>query len=86
MTFPALPEKLAAQTPDPANAGSVDPPDKVYSTGGLANDPAVDRSLIAQYRAFLPEKVDVSNRMPAVGDQGQLESFGAWAVAYAARS
>ena len=88
MAFPVLPEKLAAQTPDSANAGAVDPPDKVYSTGGLANDPAVDRSLpkIQEYRAFLPEKVDLSNRMPAVGDQGQLGSCGAWAVAYAARS
>ncbi len=86
MAFPVLPEKLAAQTPDSANA--VDPPDKVYSTGGLANDPAVERSLpkIPEYRAFLPEKVDLSNRMPAVGDQGQLGSCGAWAVAYAARS
>ena len=88
MAFPVLPEKLAAQTPDSANAGAVDPPDKVYSTGGLANDPAVDRSLpkIQEYRAFLPEKVDLSNRMPTVGDQGQLGSCGAWAVAYAARS
>jgi hypothetical protein len=88
IAFPVLPEKLAAQAPDSANAGAVDPPDKVYSTGGLANDPAVDRSLpkITEYRAFLPEKVDLSNRMPAVGDQGQLGSCGAWAVAYAARS
>jgi hypothetical protein len=88
IAFPVLPEKLAAQTPDPANAGAFDPPDKVYSTGGLANDPAVDRSLpkIPEYRAFLPETVDLSNRMPAVGDQGQLGSCGAWAVAYAARS
>ena len=79
---------MAAQTPDSANAVAVDPPDKVYSTGGLANDPAVERSLpkIPEYRAFLPEKVDLSNRMPAVGDQGQLGSCGAWAVAYAARS
>src|SRR5208282_3847981 len=85
---PGLPVRLAAQTPGPADAGAVDPPDTTYYTGGLANDPAVDRGLpkIPQYRAFLPEKVDLSNRMPAVGDQGKLGSCGAWAVAYAARS
>lgn len=88
IAFALLPAPVAAQTPATNDPGPVDPPDMVYSTGGLPNDPAVERSLpkIQPYRAFLPEKIDLSDRMPAVGDQGQLGSCGAWAVAYAARS
>lgn len=37
-------------------------------------------------RAFLPELVDISKRMPAVGNQGKLGSCVSWAVGYAARS
>ena len=59
IAFPVLPAKLAAQTPDSANAGPVDPPDTVYSTPVRANDPAGRaRSLpiIEHHRAFLPEQ------------------------------
>jgi len=83
-----LPAVSAAQAPGAANAGPVDPPNTVYSTGALPNPPEVERSLpIAEHhRAFLPVAVDLSTRMPPVGNQGHLGSCGAWAVAYAARS
>ena len=88
IVFAGLPATLLAQTPGPAATDLVDPPDTVYSTGGLANDPQVERGLpiIEHHRAFLPEQVDLSSRMPAVGDQGRLGSCTAWATAYAARS
>lgn len=37
-------------------------------------------------RAFLPEKADLSSRMPRAGDQGRWGSCVGWAVGYAARS
>ena len=78
----------AAQTSNPAAADQIDPLDKVYTTGALANDPAVEGALpmAERHRAFLPVTVDLSDRMPPVGNQGGLGSCGAWAVAYAARS
>jgi C1A family cysteine protease len=77
-----------AQTANPAAADQIDPPDKVYTTGALANDPAVEGALptAERHRAFLPVAVDLSDRMPPVGNQGGLGSCGAWAVAYSARS
>lgn len=88
IAFVGLPARLLAQTPGPADSGPVDPPDTAYYTGSLPNDPVVERGLpiIEQYRAFLPERVDLSSKMPAVGDQGRLGSCTAWATAYAARS
>lgn len=38
------------------------------------------------YRAFIPDRVDLSARMPPVGDQGSQGSCVGWAVGYAARS
>jgi hypothetical protein len=38
------------------------------------------------YRAFLPERVDLSLRLPPIGDQGEQGSCVAWAVGYAARA
>jgi hypothetical protein len=86
MTIPALPIVSVAQTPGPV--AIVDPPDTEYSTGWLPNDPEVERGLptVERHRAFLPERVDLSSRMPPVGDQGGLGSCSAWATAYAARS
>ena len=88
IVFAGLPARLLAQTPGPAATDLVDPPDTVYSTGGQATDPQVERGLpiIERHRAFLPEQVDLSSKMPAVGDQGRLGSCTAWATAYAARS
>ncbi len=87
IAFAGLPATLLAQTPGPADSGPVDPPDTAYYTGSLPNDPEVERGLpIAEHhRAFLPERVDLSSRMPPVGSQGHLGSCSAWA-AYAARS
>ncbi len=86
IVFAGLPARLLAQTPGPADI--VDPPDTEYSTGWLPNDPEVERGLpmVEHHRAFLPETVDLSSRMPPVGDQGRLGSCSAWATAYAARS
>ncbi len=86
IAFAGLPATLLAQTPGPADI--VDPPDTEYSTGWLPNDPEVERGLpmVEHHRAFLPERVDLSSRMPPVGDQGGLGSCSAWATAYAARS
>ena len=88
IVFAGLPATLLAQTPGPTATDLVDPPDTVYSTGGQATDPQVERGLpiIEHHRAFLPEQVDLSSKMPAVGDQGRLGSCTAWATAYAARS
>lgn len=79
---------LRAQSPDGADTTGPDPPGTVYYMGALPNDPEVERSLpiAAPHRAFLPPAVDLTDRMPLVGDQGHLGSCGAWAVAYAARS
>jgi papain like protease len=38
------------------------------------------------YRAFLPERVDLSDRFPKPGDQGDQNSCVGWSVGYAARA
>src|SRR5215472_17521287 len=75
--FPATPR---AQVPDA--------PDTRYSEGGQPTDPDYERGLVQvpRHRAFLPVSVDLSSRMPAVGNQGNLGACTAWAVGYAARS
>ncbi|MGO8842941.1 MAG: C1 family peptidase [Methyloceanibacter sp.] len=85
---PWMPNTLAAQTPNPPDSDRVDPPDTVYSTGAIPEDPEVERrrSIVPHHRAFLPTSIDLSSRMPAVGKQGGLGSCTAWATAYAARS
>jgi Papain family cysteine protease len=40
----------------------------------------------SEYRAFLPERIDLSDRFPVPGDQGKQNSCVAWAVGYAARA
>jgi hypothetical protein len=59
-----------------------------FSTGLIDEDPAEFEKFPESptYRAFLPEKVDLSSRMPPVGDQGRQGSCVGWAVGYAARS
>lgn len=42
--------------------------------------------LAEPHRAFLPVSVDITSRVPAVGNQGGSSSCVAWATAYAARS
>jgi len=83
-----MPMTAAAQAPAPADSGVIDPPETVYSTGAVADDPVVERALrtTPPHRAFLPVTIDLSSRMPAVGNQGKSSSCVAWATAYAARS
>jgi hypothetical protein len=86
------PSAATAQAPerlsDPDTTASVDPPDTFYQTGALENDPEVERGLplAERHRAFLPVAVDISSRLPPVGNQGHSQSCVAWATAYAARS
>jgi hypothetical protein len=79
---------LRAQASDTAGTSRPDPPDTVYETGASAPDPEVLRSLAlaAPHRAFLPLAVDLTSRMPRVGNQGASSSCVAWSTAYAARS
>ena len=74
--------------PRTQTAVEVDPPDTVYQSGALPEDPVVERkrAIVARHRAFLPVSVDLTSRMPPVGDQGKAPSCTAWATAYAARS
>jgi hypothetical protein len=39
-----------------------------------------------EYRAFLPDRIDLSNRFLAPGDQGRQNSCVGWSVGYAARA
>ena len=61
---------------------------QVFATGLVDEDPVEFEKFpeTPTYRAFLPEKVDLSSRMPPVGDQGRQGSCVGWAVGYAARS
>lgn len=62
--------------------------EKLRAVGFQAEPEAAYRSVpkIQRTRGFLPEAVDLANRMPTPGDQGDSSSCTAWAVAYAARS
>ena len=71
--FTAVP---AIADKSPRRVGFIAEPEAAYH--------AVPR--IQRARGFLPEVVDLSNRMPKPGDQGDFSSCTAWAVAYAARS
>jgi Papain family cysteine protease len=88
MVIQSTPTTSAAQTPNAADTTLADPPETVYWTGWVDEDPAVElkRSVVKRHRAFLPVSVDLSSRMPEVGNQGHSMSCTAWASAYAARS
>jgi hypothetical protein len=64
-----------------------DEPDQ-YGTGLIPISPEEFARLpkTPTYRAFLPERVDLSSNFPLPGDQGQEGSCAAWAVGYAARA
>ncbi len=83
-----LPQTLVAQAPGPTDAAQFDPPGTKYATGSLENDPEVESAtpMAPHHRAYLPVAVDLTSRMPTVGDQGNSQSCVAWATAYAARS
>ena len=88
LTIPCMPIMSAAQAPGPADTVDVDPLDTVYHSGSVADDVAVEnrRAIVRQHRAFLPVEIDLSSRMPPVGNQGHSNSCTAWATGYAARS
>ena len=70
-----------------AAAADPDPPHKHYAVSRLPPDPNLATAKpMGRYRGFLRESVDLTPQMPPVGDQGELVSGTAWAVAYAARS
>ncbi len=83
LTVQCMAGAAVAQSPDVADA-----PGTLYNTGALPNDPQVESALpLAEpHRAFLPVMVDITSRLPAVGNQGGSSSCVAWATAYAARS
>lgn len=72
------------------SANAQTPPDNPDEHGqGLIPDTAEQLSDVGRtptYRAFIPERVDLSGRMPRPGDQGRQGSCVGWAVGYAARS
>jgi Papain family cysteine protease/Domain of unknown function (DUF4384) len=64
-----------------------DPPHKHYATSRVPADPALEQApRVGHYRDWLRQTVDLTRLMPPVGDQGDLGSGIAWAIAYAARS
>jgi hypothetical protein len=69
-------------------AQGFDPPDTAYGTGANVPEPDGWRALprVERHRAFLPVSVDLTPRMPPVGNQGTSQTCTAWAAAYAARS
>lgn len=83
-----MPIVSVAQAPGPADVAPLDPPDTIYRGGSVADDVAVEnrRAIVRQHRAFLPVEIDLSSRMPPVGNQGHSNSCTAWATGYAARS
>jgi hypothetical protein len=86
MALPLASMTSAAQTPQ--TDAEFDPPGTVYSFGFVPEDPVVERkrSIVPRHRAFLPARVDLTSRMPPIGNQGHLGACTAWATAYAARS
>jgi Papain family cysteine protease len=64
--------------------------DDVFRRGqGLildTEDDLADFPSIPTYRGYLPDRVDLSDRFPVPGDQGEQNSCVGWAVGYAARA
>ena len=65
-----------------------DPDDAVYATGAVfeTEEELADAPRTALYRNYLPPSVDLTDRFPPPGDQGEQSSCVGWAVGYAARS
>ena len=65
-----------------------DPEDAVYATGVIFEtaEELADKLRTPLYRNYLPPSVDLSDRFPRAGDQGDQGSCVGWAVGYAARS
>ena len=65
-----------------------DPDAAVYATGAVfeTEEELADKPRTALYRNYLPPLVDLTDRFPPPGDQGEQSSCVGWAVGYAARS
>ena len=65
-----------------------DPEDTVYATGAVFETEAelAHKPRTPIYRNYLPPLVDLTDRFPQPGDQGEQSSCVGWAVGYAARS
>ena len=65
-----------------------DPEDVVYATGAVFETEAelADKPRTPLFRNYLPPLVDLRDRFPPAGDQGEQGSCVGWAVGYAARS
>ncbi len=85
--LPLLPLLPALGLCGAAAAADYDPPHKHYAASHMPSDAGLANvKPMGRYRGFLRPSVDLSQLMPPVGDQGELSSGVAWAVAYAARS
>src|SRR5690349_17421660 len=71
---PCASTRSVAQTLD--RTDTIDPQETVYATGDVPEDPVVRsrRAIVPRQRAFLPVSIDLSSRMPSVGDQGKSSS------------
>ena len=67
---------------------SFDPEDTVYATGAIfaTEVELADKPRTPLYRNYLPPFVDLTDRFPPAGQQGDQGSCVGWAVGYAARS
>lgn len=77
-----------AQTDSPDNWITVTENPVAFRTGLIPAEASAYQSIQATplFRDFLPLAIDLTDRFPSVGDQGQMASCVAWAVGYAARS
>ena len=82
----ALAVSMAA--PNAAAQAMPDAADTVYATGAIpeTEEELAGRPRTPLHRAFLPEAVDLRDRFPPAGRQGEQGSCVGWAVGYAARS
>src|SRR5262245_22227543 len=78
---------IACLSGRPACAQAPDPDDD-QGQGLVAEDPAVMEQLprTPTFRAFLPERVDLSPDFPPPGDQGKSQTCVGWSAGYALRS
>ena len=58
---------------------AADPLNKRYNSDDWKDDPELDKLPgVGRHRAFLPVSVDLSDRMPRPGDQGDMGACAAW--------
>ena len=88
LLFLAVAVWLLAPAPVAQAEDGPDPDDKVYATGAVfeSEEELADKPRTPLFRAFLPPEIDLRDRLPRPGDQGEQSSCVGWAVGYAARS